>query len=47
MQQKILLGGGKLDELRPSFEATLRVGSKDSCFAELPIAGRSSELNLY
>lgn len=35
---KILFGGGKLDELRPSFEATLRVGSKDSCFAELPIA---------
>lgn len=35
---KILLGGGKLDELRPSFEAFLRVGSKDSCYAEIPLA---------
>lgn len=41
---KILFGGGKLDELRPSFEATLRIGSKDSCFAELPIAVLPGEM---
>ncbi|KAH9325961.1 hypothetical protein KI387_006139, partial [Taxus chinensis] len=32
--QKILLGGN-LDLLRPSFEASLRVGCKDSCYAEM------------
>ena len=46
MQQKILLGEGKLDELRHSFEAFLRVGSKDFCYAEIPITGRRYGLKL-
>lgn len=36
MQVKILLGGN-LDKLRPSFEASLRVGIKEPCYADMPI----------
>ena len=41
---KILLGEGKLDELRPSFEAFLRVGSKEFCYAEIPITVLPAEM---
>jgi len=39
-----LLGGDKLDELQPSFEASLRVGSKDSCFVKMSLVVLPGEM---
>eukprot|EP01018_Ginkgo_biloba_P022966 Gb_24285 [translate_table: standard] len=41
---KILLGRGNLESLRPSYEASLWIGSQDSRYVEMPIAVLPGEL---